>query len=193
MVLVSLPLFRLSGIPPHDYWELVVSLRPFLGSHRKVLMNLQEFSSDRNTLCDHVNELLGIWRQVVFMVKHDPQFMYDEFNTNSSIDVLSVEVAKTLFPLHKIHPSLFLFARRMRYIPQSMSRGKETYFHRIVVCMRAARDSAIRKVSSTHTSEEVCMFLCYEAEIDAVDVDISSEVAMNSAWRRFEGWLAADN
>ena len=37
------------------------------------------------------------------------------------------------------------------------------------------------------------MFLCYEAEIDAVDIDISSEVAINSAWRRFEGWLAADN
>ena len=88
MVLVSLPLFRLSGILPHDYWELVVSLRPFLGSRCEVLMNLQESATDRNTLRDHVNELLGIWRQVVFMVKHDPQFMYDVFDTNSSIDVL---------------------------------------------------------------------------------------------------------
>ena len=193
MVLVSLPLFRLTGIPPHDYWELVVSLHPFLGSRREVLMNLQEFASNRNILRDHVNELLGIWRQVVFMVKRDPEFMYDVYHTDSPIDVLSVKVAKALFPLHKVHPSLFLFAQRMRYIPRHMSRGEETYFHRIVVCMRAVRDSVIRKVSSTHTLEEVCMFLCYEAEIDAVDVDISSEVAMNSAWHRFEGWLAADN
>ena len=37
------------------------------------------------------------------------------------------------------------------------------------------------------------MFLCYEAKVDSVEVDILSEVAMNSAWRRFKEWLAAGN
>ena len=117
MVLVSLPLFRLNGIPPHDYWELVVLLRPFLGDRREALMDLQAFASDRDILRDHVNKLLGIWRQVVFMVKRDPDFMYDKYHSDSSVADLAIGVLKTLFPLEKVHPNVFWFARRMRQVP----------------------------------------------------------------------------
>ena len=49
--------------------------------------------------------------------------------------------------------------------------------------MRSDRDVAIRKISAEYTSEMLCMFLHYEALIDPVEVNIESEVAMNSAWR----------
>ena len=193
MVLVSLPLYRLSSIPPHDYWVLVVALRPFLGARHDELMNLQAFASDRDVLHDHVNELLGIWRQVVFMVKRDPDFMYERYRPDCSVIDLAVGVSKASFPLGKIHPSLFLFARRMRHIPRHVQGGEEVPFDRIVGCMRSVRDHAIGRISEDHTPEELCLFLCYEAEIDLVEVDVSSVVAMNSAWRRFKEWLAADN
>ena len=79
MVLVSLTLYHVNGLMLQDYWAWVVSLQPFLGTKRDVLANLCIVAEDPNLCHDHANKLLGIWRQVLFMIKHDPTFMYEKY------------------------------------------------------------------------------------------------------------------
>ena len=101
----------------HDYWELVMSLRPFLGARQDTLLDLQTVADDRDVHCDHANKLMGIWRQVIFMLKCDPDFMYKRYHLDSFVIYLAMAVLKASFPLSKIHPNLFQFARRVRHIP----------------------------------------------------------------------------
>ena len=127
------------------------------------------------------------------MVKRDPDFMYNKYHSDSSVAELVIGVSKTLFPLERVHPNVFRFTRRMIRVPRHVQSGERVSFNRIVDCMHFARDNAIQKILDEHILEEMCLFLCYEAKVDSVEVDILSKVAMNSAWRRFKGWLAADN
>ena len=60
MVLVSLPLHCVNGLMFHDYWELVMALRPFLGARRDVLLDLQAVSDDCDVSRDCANKLIGI-------------------------------------------------------------------------------------------------------------------------------------
>ena len=64
-----------------------------------------------------------------------------------------------------------------------MPQSKDVLFDHAVDCMHGVRDQGIRKISAEYISEMLCMFLHYEASIDPVEVNIESEVAMNSAWR----------
>ena len=107
MVLVSLTLHHVNGLMLQEYWAWVMFLQPFLGSRRDVLMNLGLVAEDCDVRCNHANKLLGIWRQVLFVIKHDPSFIYKKYHLDATVMELAIEVLKGTFLLMKGNPALF--------------------------------------------------------------------------------------